>query len=492
MHIPYRQLVSPHSLTAHEEKNHYFSLTERHLQVLWLEQKFFTELLTLQGERIEVLSPGIWNAEAGPDFLKAHFRIGSQEYRGDVEIHLHDRGWNQHGHHLDQRYNQVALHLSYWQPAQSQPMYKENGTQPFCCYLEDKLTIPIYRLNRLVDFDHYPSKRFVGSGRCAEKLFGLLPERRIKLLLQSAAYWRLEKKMQHLEQYFSDRPLQFAGGIGMAMGYQHNAAAFLDLYLFLFPFRDLPYDELLAIALGCCGFLEEGRKQSWELSHYYQSLRSLWWGKRDQIIHQAHLKLDHIRPYHHPIRRLAYLVSLLQDPDLERLWGKFLRIWTRSNAGSKKEFILLKEELLQVIPHYDDPYWSSHYTFEARSQSKRLPMLGDDLKTQILLNTALPLLYAAMKENDRPSDWEKFQKFYLSLKTDFPNKSRYLHQRFFGEDSAHSLLSQAQIAQGAYQLHHDFCVHFEASCEGCPFVERYFSNEDPAFFKQTSFEESNE
>lgn len=75
-----------------EKKNVYHILTERHLQAMWLEQKYFHILKTCDGRHIEVISPGIWNSEAGPDFLKAHLKIGDQEYQGDIEIHLSQEG----------------------------------------------------------------------------------------------------------------------------------------------------------------------------------------------------------------------------------------------------------------------------------------------------------------------------------------------------------------------------------------------------------------
>lgn len=466
----YSKCLSPLSLVQ-EPQSTYFSLTEQHLQVLWLEQKFFKQLKTVQGEFIEVISPGVWNKEAGPDFLKAHIRIGNRDYRGDVEIHLQENGWYQHHHHQDVRYNQVILHLAYWQPVRSLPINKENGQQAFTSYLDECLTLPMPQLLRLIDLDLYPSKAFAGSGRCAERLFRTLPEAQTRKLFQSAAYWRLERKGHFLEQHFSQRAWQFAGGVAMALGYKQNAMAFLELFTYLLDYRDLPYEELLALALGCCGFLEEGRQKKWESSTYYQELRLLWWGKRDQITLQINLKLDHIRPLHHPIRRLAYLTRLLQDSQLENLWSLFLQEWEKFTLQTDKNYKKLKNQLLDLLPHYTNSYWDHHYTFESHVQSQYLPGLGSELKMHILLNTYLPLLYASLIEQS--SDWQFFQNFYASLEMTLTSKSRYLQQRFFGNEKESVFLEEAQMAQGAYQLHHDFCIHFEASCEGCPFVERY-------------------
>ena len=128
---------------------------------------------------------------------------------------------------------------------------------------------------------------------------------------------------------------------------------------------------------------------------------------------------------------------------------------------------------VKILPLYQDSYWDCHYTFEFQIQKKSLPSLGKDLKLHILLNTTLPLFYTMIKESGNSQNWEKFQEFYTSLKISQTSKSRYLHQRFFGDHKREQFLREAQMAQGAYQLHQDFCMHFEASCEGCPFVERY-------------------
>ncbi|WP_068468955.1 DUF2851 family protein [Candidatus Protochlamydia phocaeensis] len=474
----YPHLLDPFPC-ASEKKQAYALLTERHLQAVWLEQKYVRGWTTKEGERIEVLSPGIWNTEAGPDFLKAHIRIGKQEYRGDIEIHLSDEEWYAHGHHQDPRYNQVMLHLSYHLPSRALSIRKENGQAAVQVYVEKSLSVPLSRLMRLVDLDLYPYRRFVSSGKCEKELFQRLSESQIKDLLMSAAYWRLERKADYLQNRLADRSLQLAGGMAMALGYRHNAEAFLELFLFLLPYRDLPYSDLLAIALGCCGFFEEGRKWSWEQSIYYQQLRTAWGAWKDQIIHQASLRLDRIRPLNHPIRRLAYLVKLLQDRKLDSLWFDLLAVWQAQaiDVQSPKEVVKLVQRLIDLIPNYEDPYWKRHFTFEACVQREELPLVGEDLKREMLINTYLPLLYATIKEKGDYEEWRAFQRLYQTLKSPLSSKKRYLMHRFFGESSKKNLLKYSEMAQGAYQLHKDFCLHFEASCDGCPFVERYLSRE---------------
>src|SRR5688572_12988304 len=97
-------LTDNFNFTLCETRAEYKYLTERHIQAIWYEQILFTNLRTHDGEAIIIISPGIWNSDAGPDFLKAHLKIGDKEYRGDVEVHLQAEGWYQHHHHTDPRY----------------------------------------------------------------------------------------------------------------------------------------------------------------------------------------------------------------------------------------------------------------------------------------------------------------------------------------------------------------------------------------------------
>ena len=124
----YTQIIANLPQAASETGNEYHLLTERHIQAVWFEQKYFKNLRTSTNEPIEIISPGIWNAEAGPDFRKAHLKIGGREIQGDIEIHLMDEFWYQHQHHLDDRYNQVVLHVSLWQP-QTPGLYLPRGVQ---------------------------------------------------------------------------------------------------------------------------------------------------------------------------------------------------------------------------------------------------------------------------------------------------------------------------------------------------------------------------
>ena len=69
-------------------------------------------LTTTDGRSVDVIHLGTWTHGFGPDFRDAMISIDSgPAISGSIEIHLRTRGWTEHKHHLDPRYNDVILHV---------------------------------------------------------------------------------------------------------------------------------------------------------------------------------------------------------------------------------------------------------------------------------------------------------------------------------------------------------------------------------------------
>ena len=69
------------------------------------------DVVDRDGNRYEVIFPGLRNQGAGPDFKGAVLKRDGVEFGGDVELHLEESGWREHGHHTDPAYNGVALQV---------------------------------------------------------------------------------------------------------------------------------------------------------------------------------------------------------------------------------------------------------------------------------------------------------------------------------------------------------------------------------------------
>ncbi len=66
---------------------------------------------TESGKRLQVLSPGRMNVNAGPDFLDIAILLNGEVLVGDGEFHRNSREWNMHNHGNDIKYSAVILHI---------------------------------------------------------------------------------------------------------------------------------------------------------------------------------------------------------------------------------------------------------------------------------------------------------------------------------------------------------------------------------------------
>ena len=87
-------------------------LNEKLFQFIWQFGYFNkTDLLTANGERVEIIFPGKLNSNQGPDFTEARIKIGDTLLAGSVELHLKTSDWELHKHSSDKNYNNVILHV---------------------------------------------------------------------------------------------------------------------------------------------------------------------------------------------------------------------------------------------------------------------------------------------------------------------------------------------------------------------------------------------
>lgn len=473
---PYGKLLKPFSFRFKESTPlpPKTTITERHLQAIWFEQKFFTNLVTTNGERIEVISPGIWNSDAGPDFIKTHLKIGEKEIRGDVEIHLNDSSWQTHKHHLDEKYNRVILHIALKKPIRPQEILNLENQKIPQSYFEPFLTVPISNLKSLVDLDLYPYKKFANAGRCSQAIFSKSSDASIIQFFQNASDWRLAEKQTLLESFSNQPHEQLLYGISMALGYKANAIHFGQLYKALLALKPVSEERCLATALKACGFFGEKYQQRWGACPFYQSLQAL---PTPQFPLSIKLELHQIRPLNHPLRRLVAMVKMICDQNSLSLFKNLNFFWEthwHDVVKDPKNCAKLFKQMMEMIPSYTDPFWNSHYTFNGKRQDSHLPLIGNDLKREIFVNTYFPLLREFICTKERKEEFHAFHVLYHSIPASKNSKAKYLIQRFFEDKKRGTqLLKRIGVEQGAFQVHKDFCLHYEASCDGCDFIERF-------------------
>lgn len=449
--------------------------SERHLQILWLEQKAFSALRTANNQPIEVIHPGIWNQGPGPDFLHAHLRINGASYQGPIELHLVDQGWVQHGHDSDPRYEEVILHIALEPPHTQKPLFTQLGRSLERTYLGPFLHTPLQTLLTAIDLDLYPSPSCTKPGDCAIALFETLSPGQIRDFFHSAALWRLRQKRLFLASLSADPSMQCAMGMALGLGYKQNAQAMLKLFLHLWPYRHVEREALLSYALGLCGFFNDHYLTLWKNSLYHQELHKLWTNSLLPKEQQFPLVTAQQRPAHHPVRRLAALTYMLQDTNLLTTWSRFQELWQslyKQYGPFTAKTAKIKQALIGFLPDYKQPYWNTHYTFESQGSAPDLSLLGEERREIILINVFFPLLWYAILLRADPIEKDSFITLFSSWKTVASAKQRYISRRFFASNDPLAPLANSMMEQGAFQLHGDFCTHYEASCVGCPFVAR--------------------
>lgn len=90
----------------------HFIHSESLLHTIWQNRIFDTSgVKTECGKPINILKTGLLNHTDGPDFENASLVIDGLAWYGSVELHLASKDWYSHGHHNDENYNSVVLHV---------------------------------------------------------------------------------------------------------------------------------------------------------------------------------------------------------------------------------------------------------------------------------------------------------------------------------------------------------------------------------------------
>ncbi|HVU23705.1 MAG TPA: DUF2851 family protein [Opitutus sp.] len=181
-----------------------FTFPEKLLQKIWWRGDFDrNRARTVDGQRVVVTHPGRWNHLGGPDFCGARLRLGEgPEFTGDVEVHLHAGEWDAHGHARDQAYDNVALHVVLFPPAEDHATRGAHGR-----------TIPALALLPLLghDLEEYAADDAVESlaGRPLAQIAEVLtplPPAELRALLRRHAEARWQQKL-----HFAQRRVQRLG-----------------------------------------------------------------------------------------------------------------------------------------------------------------------------------------------------------------------------------------------------------------------------------------
>ncbi len=447
----------------HNYKHH--PITERLIQFIWNDQRIDTEYLqTVDGRSVKVIFPGWWNMETGPDFQKATIQVGTDEaVTGDVEIHLQSEDWNRHRHHLDPVYNDVILHVVYFQPRRPRTTLTQAGAVLPEIVLEHKLASQIGSLYEEINQDAYPLNQDAHGDQC-RALLAALPMTHIHELLNSAGDERFFTKMQRFAEQIAkgDAAQAFYEGWMEALGYKSNKLAFRTLA------QRTPLELLIhnqqrteAYLMGIANFLPTRVSKThdpFELNHVKRIWKT-WWKLRpaceEQILPRSLWKLHGIRPSNHPHRRVGAAASLIQKhPNLLE------KLIDAVDRGC---------DLEPLFADLHNEYWEHHSTLGGKFQKRATQLIGEGRSKEIVTNVVLPFLAAYSIELVNEGLQEKVLARYAALPLGPTNSVLRLASQhlFVGSHISRDRVTTTRQQQGLLQIFYDFCVNGKSACKKC-------------------------
>ena len=431
---------------------------EQLLHYTWKHKLYpLKELTTSDGQRVEIVDPGLHNRNAGPDFFNAKIRIGSTMWVGNVEIHDKSSDWYQHGHDKDSRYDNVVLHVA---AELDTEVMKSNGE-----YVPQlQLSVPddvLTHYDELQRTDEYPP---------CYKVIPHLSALIIHSWMAALQTERLEQKTEAIRKraelcngswedaYFVTLARNYGFGI--------NGEVF-EQWAYNIPLNAVAHhrDDLFqieAIFMGQAGLLELD-----SIPEYYQkdALNDGYFAKlRNEYQYLAHKfsmkpidfklwRFLRLRPQNFPHIRISQLANL----------------YYQQKAGlSQLIECETLDELKNVLKSQVTPYWETHYTFGSTSPKNEKHLSYGSINL-LMINTAIPMLFAYGRHTSKEVLCDRAFDFLEQLKAENNHIIRMWQQVGLPVKTAGD--SQALI-----QLKKEYCDKKE--CLRCRFGYEYLRRKE--------------
>ncbi len=348
-------------------------MTERLLQYIWQFQYFNkNELIAANGETVQVIHPGIFNHNQGPDFSNAKILIDHTTWAGTVELHLKTSDWYRHGHQDDKNYANVVLHVV-WEHD------KNNETlQQSIPIIELRSRVAKILLQRYDDLMH--SVAFIPCEKSIAAVKDITWQGWKERLLAG----RLLRKANIAETFLQQNNFHWeetfwwllARNFGMKVNADAFEAVARSISLNILAKHKSQIHQLEALLMGQAGLLEKDFEEDYPvlLKKEYRFLQNKY-GLQPVKIPLYSLRM---RPSNFPAIRLAELAMLVHESS-----HLFSKIKEAASAGEIKKFFEVTA----------NDYWHYHYQFDEQSSFKR-KKTGETMIDNVIINTVAPVLFA--------------------------------------------------------------------------------------------------
>jgi hypothetical protein len=444
------------------------AVQEHVVQCIWYDQLFDGDsLITDDGRTLKIHSPGWWNHGEGPDFKGAQFVLGGKSVVGDIEVHLTHGAWKQHGHGMDENYDEVRLHVVLQDKAPREQPRTSMGRPIPSLLLTGYLKEDIGAIAARIGTENYPYETMAAHGTCAS-LVRMYGSDRLHRLLDLAGEWRMLNKARALRERMElagdDQAIYEA--FMTACGYSQFKQHFRLLA------RQFPNDRVVQLAqqdpllveaafFQLAGLLPSTLPETTGAAPHFARLRA---HRRDHLSGLKALpitwRLTGVRPTNYPERRLAGAAVFLARTaksgglaqTLDHIWREDMRPLARRRAF---------EGLFPKAMGF----WASHCSWTGKKMHRATALLGPGRVRGIIGNVFVPTALAvARQRRDRALEGRAME-FFASLPKESDNHIlKVMVPRLFGDDVKPKMDFRTQ--QGLLQMYSDWCEP-NPSCQNC-------------------------
>ena len=369
-------------------------MNERLLQYIWQFQCYNqSSLTTEEDEELQIIHPGTFNTNQGPDFLNAKIKIGTTTWAGSIELHINSSDWKNHKHSGDKNYNNVVLHIVWQHDVDLQLAFPT-------LVLQDKVSkLLLKKYDELMKAPGFiPCQKNIHT--INEITWASWKER----LLVERLMTKTQQVFAHLKQNNNHWEECFWWMIAKNFGLKVNTEAFLAIAQSI-PVTVLAKNknqvhQLEALLFGQAGLLdtvfEEDYPKMLQKEYYFLKKKYGLKAIRSPLIFMR------MRPSNFPTIRLAQLAMLIHERE-----HFFSKIKTSTS-------LRLIKDLLNVTAN---DYWHYHYVFDETAAFKK-KNLGQQMTDNILINTIIPIIFAYGKHQDEETYKHKALKWLEEIKTE--------------------------------------------------------------------------
>lgn len=401
-------------------------MNEKLLQYLW-NYKIFTDynFKDTDGNSVEIIDYGKWNADSGPDFLMAKIKINELILVGNIELHIKSSDWIFHQHSQNPDYENIILHVVFQNDADIQEHKSRN--------------IPTLELRHYVDenvFRKYAHLMDENQFIPCENIFS--PDKIPINFHEENLLRKLEEKSLMIEQDLKIHKNNYEAvmfhHLAYAFGLKVNAAVFKQLaetvdFAVINKIRQNK-TQLEALFFGIAGWLqnpEDEQMRTWKREFDFLKAK---YNLPEVTVAPKFLRL---RPPNFPTIRLSQLADLY---------------FRHQNLFSK---IISAESIDEILLIFGDvqasEYWNDHFSFGKLSTISHPRILTSEFIEIVILNAVLPVKFTYEKYlSDDVAD--RILRFYMGI----PAEKNTIVQQWkdLGLKIDHSLISQSLIYHHKY------------------------------------------